>query len=67
MRTRVEICSLRGRFGLFDMAIQWCVGPRNMQIFSHEVSKFTHMFGVFHDAAYLGHYALDSENILIYI
>lgn len=31
-----------------------------------EASVRSHMFGVFHDAGYLGQYALDSENILIY-
>src|SRR5450755_1121791 len=41
LTSREEFRSLRGRFGLFDMAIQWCAGPRNVHIFSHEVSKFT--------------------------
>ena len=34
--------SFLGRFGLFDVAIQCRAGPRNVQISSHEVSKFTH-------------------------
>jgi hypothetical protein len=36
-----EFRSYLGRFGLFDVAIQCRAGPRNVQISSHEVSKFT--------------------------
>ena len=36
-----EFRSFLGRFGLFDVAIQCRAGPRNVQISSHEVSKFT--------------------------
>src|SRR5438876_11501647 len=47
--SRLYMCSLHGRnarsflgrFGLFDVAIQCLVGPRNVQISSLEVSKCT--------------------------
>jgi len=44
LTSREEFRSLRGRFGLFDMAIQCCASPQNVQIFSHEVSKLTGMY-----------------------
>jgi hypothetical protein len=33
--------SFRGRFSLFDVAVPCRAGPPNVQISSHEVSKFT--------------------------
>ena len=36
-----EFRSLRGRLGLFGVAIQCCADPRNVQISSREASKFT--------------------------
>ena len=42
-------------------------GNKQLSEAAVEAGVRSHMFGVFHDAGYLGHYALDSENILIYI
>ena len=55
--------------GLFDVAIQCGAGPRNMQISSHEVSKFTYLLlgpgRIVSDNVNLRIILVDSDQILI--
>ena len=56
-----------GEVSGLQVRLEVAEGNKQLSEAAVEAGVRSHMFGVFHDAGYLGHYALDSENILIYI